>query len=128
MQGCIFPYCKVDCITYPTDETILRNPRIPDVESREAGGTIAIVLCRDMLVIFLSLYKTQTTIQTTSSPVIYFIQDTRQNISATGKYLNCDCTKMKGISLVIIYTSCISVSKTQDIDLDGEVSGKVELG
>ena len=35
---------------------------------------------------------------------------------------------MKGISLVIIYTSCISVSKTQDIDLDGEVSDKVEWG
>ena len=34
---------------------------------------------------------------------------------------------MKGISLVIIYTSCMSVSKTQEIDLDGEVSGKVEL-
>ena len=34
---------------------------------------------------------------------------------------------MKGISCVIIFTSCISVTKTQDINLDGAVSDKVEL-
>ena len=34
---------------------------------------------------------------------------------------------MKAISYVIIFTGSISVSKTQDIDLDGAVSDKVGL-
>ena len=58
----------------------------------------AIVLCRDMLVIFLSLYKTWTTIQTTSSLLIfcsgywtkYFCECNRQHI------YNCDCIKNEG--------------------------------
>ena len=39
----------------------------------------------------------------------------------------CDCKRMKVISYVIIFTGSISVSKTQDIDLDGAVSDKVGL-
>ena len=34
---------------------------------------------------------------------------------------------MKAISYVIIFTGSLSMSKTQDIDLDGVVSDKVEL-
>ena len=46
---------------------------------------------------------------------------------ATYIFITVTAPRMKGISCVIIFTSCISVAKTQDINLDGAVSDKVEL-
>ena len=122
MQGPVFPHCRVNIIR----ELMKQFCEFPD--SLLVSRVIPSLCCVGTW--WSSSWVCIKHTQPLRLLPVRWVFHPGQNISATGNIFvktYCDCKRMKAISYVIIFTGSISVSKTQDIDLDGAVSDKVGL-